>query len=209
VVIGGQFSFEGRRSYEKIEGLPEWHDILAEIDVWAYARRTPGSRHLWVVAASALGGWHSRVPFQLSLGGEAGLRGYPRHVDPGGRRIAASIEHRAYLGWPLPELLDVGVVTFFDIGQIWPGHAPFGAQSALRASIGAGLRAAFPPGSRQTFRLDVGLPVERGVGLRNLTVSLGVGQAIGRTTVRRDPQLLRSARYGISTSDFEHDGVLP
>ncbi len=207
VVVGGNFSFEGRRSYEKIEGLPEWHDILAELDLWAYARRSPESRHLWVIAASALGGWHSRVPFQLTLGGEAGLRGYPRHVHPGGRRMVASIEHRAYIGWPLPELLDLGTVTFFDIGRIWPGHAPFGDHSAVRASVGAGIRAAFPPGSRQTFRLDVGFPLERGGGLRNVTVTVGVGQAIGRSTVRRDPQLLRSARYGISGSDFGYDNL--
>src|SRR5690606_4551483 len=65
VFLGGQFTFEGRRAHETIDGLPEWHDVLAEIDFWAYSRRTPGSPHLWVLAASALGGWHNRVPFQI------------------------------------------------------------------------------------------------------------------------------------------------
>lgn len=207
-LFGGNFAFEGRRGYEAIEGVPEWHDILAEANFWAYARPSPGSPHLFVGAVSALGGWHSRVPFQLSLGGVAGLRGYPRHVNPGGRRIVGSLEHRAYLGGPFAELLDLGTVVFVDAGRIWPGHAPFG-EPAFRASAGMGIRAAFPPGSRQTFRLDVGLPLERGAGVRDLTLTVGVGQAIGRNAPRRDPQLHRSARYGISTSDFETNGLLP
>lgn len=208
-MMGGQIIFEGRRTYETLESLPEWHDLLAEADLWAYARLSPDSRSLWVFTLSAIGGWHSRVPFQLSLGGDAGLRGYPRHVDPGGRRVVAAIEHRAYLGWPLPELFDLGSVVFLDIGRIWPGDAPFGHGSAMRASIGAGLRAAFPPGSRQTLRLDVGFPIENGAGFRDLTVTIGVGQAIGRTLVRRDPQILRSARYGLSMRHFEYDDRLP
>ncbi len=202
-IVGGTFSFEGRRAYEAIEGLPEWHDMLGELDLWAYLRPSPDSRHTWVTSVSALGGWHSRVPFQLSLGGVAGLRGQPWHLDPGGRRIVGSVEHRTNLGWPLPELLDLGTVTFIDVGQIWPGHAPFVNGSSLRSSLGAGIRAAFPPGSRQTFRLDVGFPIERGTSFRDLSVSIGVGQAIGRTA-RRDPQIRRSTRYGISISDFEY-----
>jgi hypothetical protein len=201
-LIGGEFSFEGRRAYEAIDGLPEWHDMLGELDLWAYLRPSPESRHTWVASVSALGGWHSRVPFQLSLGGVAGLRGQPWHLDPGGRRVVGSVEYRANLGWPFPELLDLGTVTFVDVGQIWQGHAPFGEGSSLRASVGAGIRAAFPPGSRQTFRLDVGIPVERGASIRDFSVSIGVGQAIGRTA-RRDPQIHRSSRYGVSMNDFE------
>jgi len=205
LMTGGQFVFEGRRSYDAIPGLPEWHDVLAEVDLWAFFRPSPDSKHQWVLSGSALGGWHSRVPFQLTLGGDAGLRGHPAHVDPGGRRVVGAFEYRAYLGWPLPRLFDLGTVVFADVGKIWPGHAPFGTDSAVRASAGFGIRAAFPPGSRQTFRLDVGMPIEYDVGLRNLTVTIGVGQTIGRGALRRDPQLLRSARYGIATSDFEHN----
>jgi hypothetical protein len=202
VIAGGQFSFEGRRGYRSIANLPEWNDVLAEVDLWAYVRPSPTSNHLFVGALTALGGWHGRVPFQLTLGGDAGLRGYQRHLDPGGRRVVASLEHRANLRWPLPTLFDLGTVAFMDVGRIWPGHVAFGTASPIRASVGAGIRAGFPPGSRQIFRLDVGLPVERNANFRNLTVTVGVGQAIGRQSVRRDPQLLRSARYGLSTSKF-------
>jgi hypothetical protein len=202
-IVGGRFTFEARRAYHRLAGLPEWNDALAQLDTWAYVRPSPASRHLFVASLAAVGGWHGRGPFQLTLGGDTGLRGFPRHTDPGGRRVVGSLEQRTYLGAPF-DLLDLGSVAFLDVGKIWPGHGPFGTESPVRVSVGAGLRTAFPPGSRQTYRLDVGFPIQgRGTG-SGVAVSLGVGQAIGRQVVRRDPQLLRSTRYGLFMSDFLH-----
>jgi hypothetical protein len=202
LLLGTRFVFAARRAYETIPELPEWNDVQAEFDAWGYYRPHPESRHLFVGAVSGVGGWHGRVPFQLTLGGDAGLRGYPRHVDPGSRRVVASFEYRARPAWPAPDLFDFGTVAFFDAGRIWAGHAPFGVDSPVRASVGLGVRAAFPPSSRQTFRIDVGAPFEGDLRLSDLTLSVGIGQVIGRRTARRDPQLLRSARYGIATSSF-------
>ncbi|MEX2571520.1 MAG: hypothetical protein WD737_09435 [Gemmatimonadota bacterium] len=199
---GGQFAFEAHRSYETLEGFPEWTDVFADFSLWAYLRRAPESRHTLVATVTGVGGWHSRAPFQLTLGGDSGLRGYPRHVDPGGRRIVASFEHRAYVAGPFADLFDLGTVAFLDVGKIWPGHAAFGTESPIRGSVGLGLRIAFPPGSRQTFRVDVGFPADRGTGFGDLAVSIGVGQVIGRGGARRDPQIARSSRYGVGTSDF-------
>src|SRR5690606_38162974 len=199
---GVRFAFEARRSYEAIDDLPEWNDVLAEIAAWMYIRPHPESRHQVVASVSGIGGWHSRIPFQLTLGGKAGLRGYSRHVDPGGRRLVSSLEYRARPAWPFPELFDLGTVAFIDIGKIWQGNAPFGVDSPVRAAAGLGIRAAFPPGSRQTFRLDVGFPIVHRTGLRDVVVTVGIGQAIGRHVVRRDPQLLRSTRYGLTSTDF-------
>jgi outer membrane protein assembly factor BamA len=183
-------------------GLPEWNDVLSELDVWAYFRPSLESRHLLVAAVSGVGGWHGRVPFQLTLGGDAGLRGYPRHVDPGGRRLVGSLEYRAKPAWPAPTLFDAGTVLFLDIGKIWRGHAPFGTTSPVRLSAGVGLRAAFPPGSRQTLRLDIGVPIERHAQLNDLVFSIGIGQSVGRGSMRRDPQLVRSTRYSLNNIDF-------
>ena len=88
------------------------------------------------------------------------------------------------------------------MGKIWAGDAPFGVTSPLRANVGVGLRGAFPPGSRQTFRLDVGVPLHSGIGYRNMVLSIGIGQLIGSGTVQRDPQLDRSIRQGISRGAF-------
>lgn len=202
LVIGGQVWTEGRRDIGQRPEPAQWHDVLGEIDLWTYLRSASDSTQHIVAALSAVGGWNTRVPFQLTLGGDAGLRGYPRHVEAGGRRIVASIEHRSYLGWPLPELFDLGSVVFADAGKVWPGDAPFAVKSPLRATVGIGLRAAFPPGSRQTFRADLGIPLQKETGIRGVVVSIGVGQMIGRHVMHRDPQLLRSARYGLSSAQF-------
>jgi hypothetical protein len=206
LLIGGELNFEARRSNDSPEEVPEWNDVMAELDGWAYFRRSVESRHTLVAALSAVGGWHPRAPLQLTLGGDAGLRGFPRHSDLGARRVVASVEHRSYLAWPLPDLFDLGSVVFLDVGQIWAGDLAFGMDSPVRASAGFGVRAAFPPGSRQTFRLDVGVPLQQSAGFGDVVLSMGVGQAIGRQAARRDPQLLRSARYGLRPRDFLQAG---
>jgi hemolysin activation/secretion protein len=143
-----------------------------------------------------------RVPFQLTLGSETGLRGYPAYLDPGARRVVASLEQRHYVGWPLPDLFDLGGVAFLDVGRIWAGDARFGTSSPVRADVGLGLRLAFPPGSRRTLRLDVGVPVQHGLSARNVGLSIGIGQLTGIGAAGRDPQLLRSTRMGSSAATF-------
>jgi hypothetical protein len=202
VLAGVNLLMEARRNYDKPPDRSEWADVFGQLNAWAYWRPAPGSRHLFVGSLAGAGGWHEGVPFQLTLGEDAGLRGFPRHLYPGGRRLVASVEHRANLGWPLPRLFDLGSVAFVDAGRIWAGDAPFGIDSPVRVNVGAGIRAAFPPGSRQTFRLDVGVPAHSGVGRDDVIFTLGVGQAIGLRSLRRDPQLGRSSRQGVSTSIF-------
>lgn len=201
-ILGGKVALEGRRSYDTPQDRSEWVDVFGQLNGWSYWRPSPESRHTYVAALSAVGGWHTGVPFQLTLGSNVGLRGFGRHVFPGGRRVTVSLEQRSYLGWPYPDLLDLGSVVFVDAGRIWAGDAPFGVDSPYRLDVGVGLRAAFPPGSRQTFRVDVGVPVVSGVGFGDVVISVGVGQIIGRNEVDNDPQLVRSARQGVTTSVF-------
>lgn len=204
-LAGGQLVVEARRDYRAGAGSPEWTDVFGQLNLWAYLRGSSNSPAVTVAALNAVGGWHDRVPFQLTLGRDAGLRGYPAHVHPGARRIVGTLEQRLYLGWPLPDLFDAGAVAFVDAGKIWAGSAPFGETSSIIANAGLGLRLAFPPGSRQTFRLDVGIPFGSGGGFSNVVFSAGMGQAVGARAVGRDPQLTRSTRQGVSPSIF----VLP
>jgi hypothetical protein len=204
-LVGGQLLLEARRDYRAPEGSSEWTDVFGQVNFWSYLRTSPGSPAVLVAALNAAGGWHDGVPFQLTLGRETGLRGYPDHVYPGARRVVATLEERVYLGWPLPDLFDLGAVGFVDVGKIWAGSAPFGVTSPLRIDAGLGLRVAFPPGSRQTLRLDVGVPFGPGQGMRNAVFSVGMGQAVGARSVHRDGQLARSIRQTISPSIF----VLP
>lgn len=205
LAIGGQLAFKGRRRMDVNEEA-EWADLVGEISLWGYLRSEPESPNTVVASMSVVGGWNATSPFQLSLGSDAGLRGFPRHLDPGGRRVVASIEHRRYLGWPLPELFDLGGVAFLDAGKIWPGDVPFGIESPVRATVGVGIRAAFPAGSRQTFRADIGVPLRGHSGNRGFMVSVGIGQVIGRSVTAPDPQILRSARYSLTSSRFLYSG---
>jgi hypothetical protein len=201
-IAGAHLILEARRDYDSAPPRSEWSDIFAQFTGWTYLRPNPDGNGVVVASVTAAGGWNNRVPFQLTLGRDAGLRGYARDVDPGGQRVVATIEGRKYLGWPLPDLFDLGGVAFVDVGRIWAGDARFGTSSPMRADVGVGLRAAFPPGSRRTLRLDIGVPVEPGLGMRDVVFSVGIGQLIGLRSVGRDPQLLRSTRMGSSAATF-------
>ncbi len=203
-LMGGDFSIEGRRDYEGGVSGSEWRDVFAQLDGWTYWRPNEESTHTMVAAFSAVGGWHAGVPFQLTLGRDAGLRGYDRHIAPGARRVVGSLEHRAYLGWPFPDLFDLGSVLFVDAGKMWAGNAPFGTNTSVVADVGFGLRAAFPPGSRQVLRVDVGFPVLNNSSLSEFVISVGFEQLIGSEASTRDGQLRRSARQGVSTSLFTY-----
>ena len=191
-IAGTNLLLEARRNYESPATESEWSDVFGHFSSWAYLRRDPEGKNLMVASLSAIGGWNVRVPFQLTLGSETGLRGYPDYLDPGGRRVVGSIEQRHYLGWPLPDLFDLGTALFADVGKMWAGDVPFGVDSPVRAGVGAGLRIAFPPGSQRTLRVDFGVPVRSGLDVDDVEISIGIGQWIGRGPAIQDSQLDRS-----------------
>lgn len=202
VVAGVRATASGRRDFGAAPGEFEWRSVFGQADAWAYWRPSDASRHTVVASASMVGGWRTTVPFQLTLGNRAGLRGFPSHAYPGERRMVGTLEHRMYLGWPYPRLFDVGTAAFVDVGKMWAGGDTFGVDSPWATSVGAGLRLAFPPGSRRTYRLDVAVPVNtRGYSARDVVFTLGVGQAVGRSQ-GDDPQLRRSNRRAVSASLF-------
>jgi hypothetical protein len=201
-LVGVGSTLEARRDYDSPVSRSEWSDVLAQADAWAYLQPAEDSRSVLVAAVTAVGGWYGRTPFQVSLGGYSGLRGYPRFVAPGGRRVVGSLEARRYLAWPLPDLFDLGAAAFVDAGKVWAGDAPFGVDSRIHADVGLGLRAAFPPGSRRTLRLDVGVPIKHDLKLRQVVVTVGVAQLIGFGSLHRDAELLRSTRMGSAASAF-------
>ncbi len=201
VVAGVRATASGRRDYGAAPGQFQWRSVFGQADGWAYYRPSELSRHTFVGALSIVGGWRTTVPFQLTLGNRAGLRGFPTHTYPGERRWVATLEHRAYLGWPYARLFDLGSALFVDAGQMWAGGDTYGVDSPLSASVGAGLRLAFPPGSRRTYRLDVAVPVAGGGSLSDVVFTFGVGQAVGRER-GDDSQLRRSNRRALSASLF-------
>lgn len=200
LLAGIRTTAEARRLYGADSG-EEWRNLFGQFDAWAYFRRSEESRHTWVAAATVVGGWRTRVPFQLTLGNRTGVRGLPAHAYPGERRAVGTLEHRMYLGWPYPRLFDTGSAAFIDVGRVWEGGDPFSRTSPVVVTAGAGLRFAFPPGSRRTYRLDFAYPVSGGTERRGVQVIFGVGQAVGRAA-NEDAQLRRSSRRALSASLF-------
>jgi outer membrane protein assembly factor BamA len=77
---------------------------------------------------------------QLVLGGDTGLRGYPRNYQTGDRRVLLNVEERVYTDWYPFRLIRVGGAVFYDWGRAWngPGESPSSAR--WLSNVGLGLR---------------------------------------------------------------------
>ena len=194
VLVSSRARLDARRDFEAVSNSPEWEDVYGEAEVLAYWRPRQSVKHTILLRASGAGGWHTSTPFQLTLGGDRNLRGYREDRFPGGRRLILTAEDRMYWGWPRPEVLDLGSTAFVDFGRIWPGDAPYGVDSSWQTTVGFGLRASFPAGSRTTYRIDFALPVKPGPNFSDMRLMISVGEQIGMVAPFGDFQLNRS-RY--------------
>lgn len=198
------FVFRGRgdglRNFAAPLGASDWEDMYAEAEMLSYIRPTWLPTHTLVLRAGGAGGWKTRSPFQLTLGGDEAVRGYDPHMYPGGRRLVGTVEDRMYFHWPFPELFDLGGTVFADVGRVWAGDAPFGVDSGWKTGLGVGLRGAFPAGGRTTYRADFAVPL--GGSLRNGRFTFTVGEVIGLARPRLNDQLERSRPQGLSGDLF-------
>lgn len=180
-VFNSELGIEGARLVAGTPADRGFRDVLAEFGAYFYwqPRRRPATpdaepvqtmdvpRHTLVLGVTAAGGWHSSLPFQLTLGGPFGIRGYSREDFPAAQKLVAHFEDRITLDGPFRELFDLGLTVFADAGAGWQGTVPFAADTQLQAAVGAGLRLGFPAGSRKVVRLDLAVPMRQG-GLRSL-----------------------------------------
>jgi hypothetical protein len=199
-VLASAISVEGR----KIIGGNQngWNDVLGEFNVYSYWRPSDTSRHTLFARLAGAGGWSLTGPFQLTLGGVSGLRGYSVDDLPGGRRVVATVEDRIYLGSPRNGFMDLGMTAFVDVGSIWEGDAPFGADSGTLATAGAGLRIGFPGGTRGVIRIDIAVPLN-GPDAFNRPTFRTSSELLGLMRGAEDRQLRRSRRPGVG------QGILP
>jgi len=202
VVVNGGLAVEGRQIFAGGTGGGGWRDVLAELDLLLYWQPSEGGPHTFFARLEGAGGWSLDQPFQLTLGGGAGVRGYHEADFPGGRRIVASVEDRIHLGWPLPHLVDLGLTFFADAGRVWPGSVPFGTDSGWRGSLGGGLRVGFPAGTRGVVRLDVALPIGPGAGVADAVFRVSLADLVGLAGGFADRQLERSRRITVGPDLF-------
>ncbi len=175
-----------------------WQDILADADVYAYWLPATRTRHTFFARVSASGGWDVRFPFQLTLGGREGLRGFREDRFPGGRRILMTFEDRVRVEWPVPDLIDFGLTVFGDLGRMWAGDVPFGRDTGWLGNVGGGLRFGFPSGSRGVVRLDLAFPLTGGTPVFRVSLKEFIGLRRGFD----DQQVLRSRVLGIGGEVF-------
>ncbi len=199
-VLASAVSVEGRKIFGGAEN--GWKDVLGEFDIYSYWRPSETSRHTLFARLSGAGGWSLTGPFQLTLGGVSGLRGHSVDDFPGGRRLVATLEDRIYFGSPSDGFMDLGMTAFVDVGSIWEGGVPFGADSGPLATAGAGLRIGFPGGTGGVIRIDVAFPLNGpdafgGPTFRTSAELLGLIRGV------EDRQLRRSRRPGLGP------GILP
>jgi hypothetical protein len=195
-LVVGRLRGEGRRNLIADAAAPEWEDVLLELEILGYHQPPTLPAHTLMLRLSGIGGWHTRGPFQLTLGGEYGVRGYHRDFGPGGRRLLLTLEDRILFDRNVSRLADLGATAFLDVGRIWAGDAFFGRDTGWRAALGAGLRAAVPAGSRTVYRLDVAVPLHDAAGLRSVRLHLSVGERFGLRHAFSDYQLARSRQAG-------------
>ncbi len=199
-VLASAVSVEGRKIFGGAEN--GWKDVLGEFDIYSYWRPSETSRHTLFARLSGAGGWSLTGPFQLTLGGVSGLRGHSVDDFPGGRRLVATLEDRIYFGSPSDGFMDLGMTAFVDVGSIWEGGVPFGADSGPLATAGAGLRIGFPGGTGGVVRIDVAFPLNGSDAFGGPTFRTSA-ELLGLIRGVEDRQLRRSRRPGIGP------GILP
>ena len=111
---------------------------------------------------------HMDAPFQLSLGEDEGLRGYPFREFTGQNRALLNLEYRILL--PIENhFMGIAIVPFADAGYAWIPEYNFGT------SIGIGMRIGFKKyGRTRVLRIDYAWPLVNG---NHGSVSISAGQA--------------------------------
>jgi hypothetical protein len=190
--VGGRLLVftHGKVEGRYLESAGKWDGILADGEVLVY---DIGPRSTTVLAADAAGGWDTRTPFQLLMAGNDGLRGYGSSALPVGRRIVLRAEERYFFGTAFG-FADVGGAAFAETGRGWAGDAAFGESTGMLGTVGVGLRVAVPHGSRRVWRLDLAMPLSRGLGPE---LQLSIGQQFG--IFHGEPQDVVRSRERISS----------
>lgn len=200
-------AWEARQVISGGEAGRGWKDHIGEVDALLYWRSPALPAHTFFARFAASGGWRTTLPFQLTLGGSTGVRGYPEESFQGARRMVLTMEDRFYVPWPAPQLFDLGFTFFGDVGRMWPGEAPFGRDSGWRGAVGVGLRLGFPAGTRGVARLDLAFPLDR-ERAGDPVLRLALLDVIGLRRLFQERQLERSRPNPVGPDLFSHQGVV-
>lgn len=159
--IAARTEIESRLELDK----PTWRHLVGSGRAAWYFKPTP--RWTSEVSLEGAGAFRTIVPFQLELGDRiGGVRGYPRSLEAGARRLLVRGEQRLDLARFRGDRAAIGAAAFVDAGRIWAGDVPFGVNTPVRASMGAAVLAAVPARSQRTIRAEIAMPFDRSHGAR-------------------------------------------
>ena len=121
-------------------------------------------QHRLQIALRVDAAWNLDPERQLLLGGDNGLRGYPRKFQDGDRRFLLSLEQRFYTNWELFNLIHAGGAVFMDIGRAWyhgPERGSGDGDLGVLKDVGLGLRLSSSRSAKGTMvHLDVAYPLD-------------------------------------------------
>jgi len=105
---------------------------------------------------------------QLGLGGDTGLRGYPRSYQTGDRRVLLNVEERVYTDWYPFRLIRVGGAVFFDSGRAWDGPSESPSSARWLSNVGFGLRFLSTRSSfGNVLHIDLAFPLNRDPNIKS------------------------------------------
>jgi hemolysin activation/secretion protein len=98
---------------------------------------------------------------ELVLGGENGLRGYPRRYQGGDRSALFTLEGRYYSSLYPFRLVRVGGAVFYDMGRAWGGSYAKALDAGILRDVGVGLRLGLTrSGLGNVIHIDMAVPVD-------------------------------------------------
>jgi outer membrane protein assembly factor BamA len=159
-VLLGSASVSGQGGYAPLD------KHLASGSIRFYGH--PDSRTLTFVSLSGDNLKDTTASSQLTLGGDTGLRGYPRGYQTGDRRLLLNVEERVYTDWYPFRLFRVGGALFYDWGRAWggPGESPSSAR--WLSNVGLGLRILSTRSSfGNVLHVDFAFPLNRDPGIKS------------------------------------------
>ena len=105
---------------------------------------------------------------QLVLGGDTGLRGYPRNYQTGERLALLNVEERVYTDWYPFRLFRVGGAVFYDWGRAWDGPGESPSSAHWLRDVGFGLRILSTRSSfGNVLHIDFAFPLNRDPGIKS------------------------------------------
>jgi outer membrane translocation and assembly module TamA len=159
-VLLGSASVSGQTGYTPLDRQ------LASGSIRFYGH--PDNRTLTFVSLSGDALKDPNVSSQLVLGGDTGLRGYPRNYQTGDRRLLLNVEERVYTDWYPFRLFRVGGAVFYDWGRAWSGPAESPSSARWLSDVGFGLRILSARSSfGNVLHVDFAFPLNRDPSIKS------------------------------------------